>query len=77
VRAWENLKRAREGLAAREVGVPAGQPRWAESQVATLGSETAYHRLPVLDSGGALVDGDGEFLFMLDFDALDGGAPLG
>ena len=76
MKALDAKRRAMRRLASREVGLPAGQDRLTAGQTAQSGHETQLLRLPVIPAGYSLVNGSGDFLFMMDFDPLDG-APLG
>ena len=77
MKALETKRRAQRRLAARELGVPAGQDRLTAGETGLTGQETQALRLPLIPPGYSLLNADGELLFMLEFDPLDGGAPLG
>lgn len=81
MKALDSLRRAIRRLVADETGLPAEQPRHFTSALELSGRATQAARLPIIvpysGTDPALRNEDGDMLYMMDYDPLDGDNPLG
>lgn len=81
MRALDALRRAIRRIVADETGLPAEQPRHFTSALELSGRGMQAARLPVIvpysGTDPALRNDDGDLIYMMDLDPMDGDNPLG